>query len=141
MRAGIGSTFIYNIVITFIIVIFAFLAASLSYAKAYKVNSAITNSIEKYEGYNKYSASDIDRILQTMGYRTEIDNYISCPRKDGKRAINNMSSEHRFCIYQYSDGAGYRSYGIMTFISFDVPLIGGAFDIPIYSRTIRLYNF
>lgn len=141
MREGIGSVFLYNIIIVFIVIIFAFLAGTLSYAKAFKVNSRIVNEIEKYEGYNALSEAEISNILTTIGYRTEDDNFISCPFKDGKSALNAAISNHRYCVYEYDEGDNYRSYGIMTFISFELPVIKGVFDIPIYARTVRLYNF
>ena len=51
MREGIGSVFLYNIIIVFIVITFGFLSASLSYMKAFKVNGKIANALEKYEGY------------------------------------------------------------------------------------------
>ena len=68
MKEGIGSIFLYNIVIIFIVVVFAILAATLTYYKAFKVNTKIINSIEKFEGYNNLAIADIDNKLLTTGY-------------------------------------------------------------------------
>ena len=38
MREGIGSVFLYNIIILFVIIVFGLLSATISYYKAFKVN-------------------------------------------------------------------------------------------------------
>ena len=63
MKQSISTSFMLNIVIIFIILVFAFLAGTLSYTKAFRVNSKIVNELEKYEGYNDLSKREIDRIL------------------------------------------------------------------------------
>lgn len=139
MREGIGSAFLYNIIIVFIIMVFAFLAGTLSYAKAFKVNTRIVTAIEKYEGYNNLANVEINKILQTLGYRTG-DNR-NCPPRDGKNALTHIPANYRYCVYEFDEGNSYRSYGVVTYISIDIPIIGGVIQIPVYSRTIRLYNF
>lgn len=139
MRESIGSAFLYNIIIVFIVMVFAFLAGTLSYAKAFKVNTKIVSAVEKYEGYNTLAGNEIEKILQTLGYR--IGSNKNCPTRDGKHAISTVSSNYRYCVYEYNEGNGFRSYGVVTYISIDMPIIGGLFQVPIYSRTIRLYDF
>ena len=60
MKESIGYTVTLNIVITFIIIVFAFLSAALIYFKSNKVSNVITETIEKYEGYNVYAKNEID---------------------------------------------------------------------------------
>jgi hypothetical protein len=139
MREGIGSVFLYNIIITFIIIVFAFLAGTLSYTKAFKVNTKIVSAIEKYEGYNNLSNNEINKALQTLGYRISTNN--TCPKRDGKSAMTNLSNNYKYCVYEFSEGKGYRTYGVVSYISIDIPIIGGLLQIPIYSRTIKMYNF
>lgn len=139
MRESIGSTYLYNIIIVFIVIVFAFLAGTLSYAKAFKVNTKIVDSIEKYEGYNNLAVGEIDSKLNTLGYR--VGSNSNCPTKDGQTAITSISTNHRYCVYEFDEGKGYRSYGVITYISIDMPIIGGLLQLPIYSRTIRMYNF
>lgn len=68
MKKSIGYTVSLNIVIVFIVIIFVFICGAISYYKAYKVNSLIENSIEKYEGFNELSKREIDRSLSSLGY-------------------------------------------------------------------------
>ena len=68
MRESIGTSFTLNFIVLFIFLVFAFLAGTLSYYKAYRVNNYIINAIEKYEGYNEYSKAEIQKGLTTIGY-------------------------------------------------------------------------
>lgn len=140
MRESIASTFLYNIIIIFIVLAFVFLAATLSYSKAFKVNSRIVNSIEKFEGYNRLSATEIDLVLQSIGYRR---GPLQCKRRDGKEAMDNITNNFQYCVYYYpNDGNEKRySYGIVTFMYIDIPIIRDIIKIPIYTRTDRLYRF
>lgn len=147
MREGIGSVVLYNIIIVFIVITFGFLAASLSYMKAFKVNGKIANSLEKYEGYNSLSDKEIAETLSGIGYRIATPD---CkPRKHNKYTYNPVSAgsykQHEYCIYEYTQGTdfegGYFSYGIETYIHLDIPIIGGFFKIPVYSESESIFKF
>ena len=60
MRESIGTSFMLNFIVLFIFLVFAFLAGTFSYYKAYRVNNYIVNSLEIYEGYNEYSKDQMD---------------------------------------------------------------------------------
>ena len=79
MSQSVGSVALYNIVIVFLVIVFAFLAATISYSKAFRVNSRIIFAIEKYEGYNQLSADQIEDVLETLGYTQ--DKNFTCPTR------------------------------------------------------------
>lgn len=147
MRESIGSVFLYNIIIVFIVITFGFLSASLSYMKAFKVNGKIANSLEKFEGYNWLSDQEIANTLLTIGYKTitpecpsrEHNGYTYQPVDAGNYKL------HEYCIYEYNNGidfeGGYFSYGIVTYIHLDIPIIGGMFKIPVYSESESIFKF
>lgn len=149
MREGIGSVFLYNMIIVFIVITFGFLSASLSYMKAFKVNGKIANSLEKYEGYNTLSDREITDTLTTIGYRVKTPNCVS--RKHNGVSYNPVSDlaskSHDYCIYEYMSkkngdySGGYFSYGIVTYIYLDIPVLGGTFRIPVYSETEPIFKF
>ena len=119
MKRSIGTTFMLNFIIVFIVVTFAFLSATLSYMKAFKVNTRIANAIEKYEGYNSLAIEEIER--------------------KGVEAIN--SSKFNYCVYDYGiDKNNYRKYGIITYINLDLPIVGNI-KIKVYSETEKMYNY
>jgi hypothetical protein len=139
MREGFGSIFLYNLIIIFIILVFAFLAGTLTYYKAFKVNNVIISAIEKYEGYNKLSNEEINRKLNILGY-TRASNE-TCPKKNNANAMKNISGMYNYCVYEFSEKSNFRSYGVITFITIDIPLINSILKIPVYSKTKLLYNF
>lgn len=143
MSGPIGHTFIYNIIILFIIIVFAFLAGIMSYYKAFKVNNGIVNAIEKFEGYNDASKNEIDRILGNLGYSSK---EAKCPDKYKEMGLSdNLNSDKRFqyCIYIDNEepGAGeYYSYGVLTYMNIDLPIIN-LIEIPIFTKTNQIYKF
>ena len=152
MREGIGSVVLYNIIIVFIVITFGFLSATLSYVKAFKVNGKIANALEKFEGYNSLSAAEIRDSLNTIGYRQE---QIECDTitHNGKTYIPvnengiSVSKIHEFCLYEYNDKGNndfegnYFSYGIVTYIHVDIPVLGGFFKLPVISESESIFKF
>ena len=144
MKEAIGSIPLYNFIIIFIVITFGFLSATLSYMKAFKVNSNIAKQLERYEGYNNLSEKEIDNILDTLGYRKSGSDSAKCKeKKSGGTLITGKNSSYPICIYRSNklDKYGYFHYGIVTYIFLDIPLLGGTFSIPVYSETERIYKF
>lgn len=151
MRESIGSVFLYNIVFIFLAIIFSFLMGTLIYHRAFKINNRIISVIEKYEGYNKYAIKEIDDQLADVGYPTGWDK--DCPDKRKGYSLENTPAKHsefkknyKYCVYYIgNDGADskgtYYSYGVVTYISFDIPIIGAFLKIPIYTESNRIFKF
>ena len=86
MKESISYSFLLNIVILFVFVAFAIIMGSLSYYRAFKANSIISESIEKYEGYNCLSKDEIEKKLATIGYKTPFN--VTCNSNDGQCEAN-----------------------------------------------------
>ncbi len=139
MRESIGSTFMYNIIAIFIVVVFAIIAGTMSYFKAFKVNSRIVGIIEKYEGYNDLAKNEISSLLKTMGYR-KIDG-VTCKTRRGSK-LYEQDPSHSYCVYLYCDEEDqykYR-YGVTTFITIDFPILTTFIKIPIYTETTGIHE-
>lgn len=77
MREAIGGTWIFQIVIFFILLFTGFMCLSINHSKAYNVKSEIIESIERYNGMNledidseDLALQDIVAALSTYSYRT-----------------------------------------------------------------------
>lgn len=143
MREGIGSISLYNIIIIFIAVTFALLAATMSYSKAFKVNSNIINALEIYEGYNDLSAAEIDRILLTLGYRKENNN---CGDKYNTLVDKGNNADFNFCLNLERENTKnyngrYFTYKVTSYMYFDLPIVGDAFKVPVTTKTSRIFCF
>lgn len=139
MKESLGSTFMYNIIAIFIVVIFAILAGTMSYFKAFKVSSRISGIIEKYEGYNDLAIEEINSVLSTLGYRW-VDGY-KCRQKDNAKLYQPKNS-FTYCVYLYCDEKDkneYR-YGVSSLITIDFPVIGRMIRVPIYTETQNLHS-
>lgn len=135
MKQGIGLTYTLNFVIVFILITFAFLFGIMSYYKAFKVNSRISNAIENHEGYNSLSEKEINNVLDSLGYRK---GSVGCSKRKSQES---KESNYAICIYEYPvNESGYFRYGIVTYIYIDLPLVN-EFKIPIYSETEKIYKF
>lgn len=140
MKEAIGSVPIYNFIIIFILITFGFLIATLSYMKAFKVNSRISIALEKYEGYNSLSKQEINNTLGNLGY---LIGKAKCP--DRKGATKLETSDYQYCVYRYpagekTDKNGYFYYGVISYIYVDLPIVG-RFTIPVYHESERIYRF
>ena len=134
MNQSVSYTYLLNIIIIFILVAFMVLMGTLSYTKAFRVNSKIANAIEIWEGDNSCSQDEINRIINNYGYKKRIT---SCPKKSNKAG----TLKNGYCIYKFDDDDKHYSYGILTYMYIDIPVIGDILKIPVYSRTDRIYKF
>ena len=131
MKESISYTFLLNIIIVFIAISFFAIMGIISYSKAFRVNSKIINAIEINEGYNGYSIDNISKTLISYGYQKY---KVNCPTKDGQEAIYDASGQNGYCVYYFDQGDTY-SYGVITYMYFDFPVVGRFFRIPVYTKT------
>ena len=151
MKESIGYTVTLNVVITFIIIVFAFLSAALIYFKSNKVSNVITETIEKYEGYNYIAQNEIETKLNSLGYNKKpVDcskYYARIDNTECKYATidgNVFDGKDGYCIFvcdEIVDGEKYYYYKISTNMMLNIPIINDILDIPIFSNTNRLYDF
>lgn len=143
MRESIGSIALYNFIIIYIILVFAILSAMISYNKAFKINSRIIGSIEKYEGWNEGAQKEADRYLGSFGYR-ERDRYFRCPENNDERTNLGNGSVYQYCVYydetEDPKETGYYRYSVVTYIYADLPIVGN-FSLPIWGKSNRIYKF
>lgn len=138
MKQGVGFTATINIIMIFIVVTFAFLAATLSYYKAYKVNNAISDSIEKYEGYNDLAKEEISQKLKALGYHKGNS---GCKSNTTNGIESNNDSKYDYCIeYQGINNNNYK-YKITTYLVIDIPIGNLFIKLPIKSTTENIYYF
>lgn len=140
MKESIGYTVTLNIVITFIIVVFAFLSAAIIYFKSNKISNVVMYSIEKYEGYNELSINEIGAKMESLGYtKSSIKcskDYKECPltKESAGQGTNG------YCVYECNEG-NYYFYRVRTNMMINIPIINNILNIPIYSNTNYIYDF
>lgn len=149
MSGPVGHTFIYNLIIIFIVIVFGFLAGTMSYYKAFKINNRIVSSIEKFEGYNNSekggSIAEIDRTLMTFGYSLD---KIECKAEyKGMKLVEASNLQtvnpYKYCIYMENPNPAkgtYYRYGVLTYMNMNLPFVN-KINIPIFTKTNNIYKF
>lgn len=157
MKESVGYTVSLNIMFTFIVIVIAFLSAALIYFKSNKVGNVITETVEKYEGYNKYAKSEIKTKISSLGYNRKKVNCRKYYSKIGgterqKNCTLQLNNNGRgltdgsdgYCVFfcrELYDGEWYYYYKISTNMMLNIPIINNLLDIPIFSNTNRMYDF
>lgn len=149
MREAIGNSFIVNLLLVFLGVMCIVFVGSISYSKAFKVKNRIIYVIEKYgewpeHAYDNYVQDEIDMSLRQIGYplATKIGN---CSRYATGSEVEVLYGDdptdlgYHYCILKYENDKGVY-YGVVTFMHFDIPLIGGLLEFPVYGETKSLYG-
>ena len=162
MNESIGNALLFNLVITFVIVLSGLFIGSMAYTKAFKVKNKIIEEIEK-QGENSSTpetayADAQDEIYDWLsssgekgrgiGYKKNLNSsqQIFCPQYKGVDAIN-KTGDYEYCVYFIdtcnnggdSDKCG-KYYHVTTYMYFDVPIIGSTLKFPISGSTKVIYN-
>lgn len=147
MREAIGGTWIFSIVIVFIVLFTSFLAISVNYSKAFKVKNGIVNIIEKREGISDATVDEISDYLNSVGYLV----YSICPdyvasqsneSAHGFEASNTNSRKFKYCIARTEDTSGNIKktyYKVTVFFRVDLPIMGEIFTFPVTGETKPIY--
>jgi len=158
MRESIGSTWLTGIIITFIAIFSGFLAYSISYTKAFRVENQIINIIEQKEGFSEFKSSnsnvvirnaseadlkadssaegEIFKYVKALGYNYTMFDNGSNPCKEGKL------KDGGYCLvkYCYKNGDTVKThYKVTTYISLSIPVINVGINIPISGETKSIY--
>ena len=141
MRETIGSTWIFYLVIIFVLIFASYLALTLNYSKAFRVKNEILTIIEKNEGFNDNAYKTINNYLGANNYQE----YGYCPSgwKGVKRLDGTYESledvedgtKYAYCLKKiigYHASMPQRAYyKIRLFFKFDLPIMGqiSTFDV------------
>ena len=139
MREGIGSAFVYSIVIFMVGIILLLIVGSIGYSKAFKVNSRIIDIIEANDGYNNVAEQEVFEALSSIGYK--VSNNVTCPKLDdsyGNYEVIKPSLNYEYCVYKHSDNKRGDYYTVLTYMYFDFPVIGDHIKLKVFNQTKTL---
>ena len=151
MREAIGGTWLFGLVITFIVFFASFLAVSINYSKAFNVKNNIVDIISRYEGNNCNSRKQIVEYLRDVGYLVSG----KCSEKDTNGdGMNdnigyNLNGEHvssnkaYYCISSASTMSATsiekKYYQVEIFFKIDLPIIGDLTSFRINGETEYIF--
>ena len=150
MRQAIGSTWVMQLVIIFMLIFVAFLALTINFTKAFKIKNELVTMIEKYEGIG-YGDTGAMKIIN---HYLEYNNYTvrgSCEEgiETGILDLHNNTSEvaesgkkYFYCVKKISTGRDSlpdrAKYQIRIFFHFSIPVIGDIFTFSVEGTTIDI---
>lgn len=147
MREAIGGTWLFGLVITFIVFFASFLAISVNYSKAFNVKNNVVDLISKYEGNNCNARKNIGKYLNDVGYLVTGE----CKNVDGVDYIpydlngNEVTGSTRgyYCVAKDNTGSSTdidkSYYRVMVFFRVDLPVIGNLTTFRIKGETESIY--
>ena len=142
MREAVGGTWIFTIVIVFIVLFSSYLAISINYSKAFRVKNGIINIIEQNEGMNSKARTKIAEYLKGYGYNV----YGKCPSNSdikytGYEPSLNKTS-YKYCVAKKtsnSDNFEKTYYTVAVYFRLDLPIVGNIFTFPVTGETKAVY--
>lgn len=146
MREAIGGTWLFTIVIVFIVLFSSYLAISVNYSKAFKVKNGIVDLIEQNEGLSSETQTQISNYLDKTGYFV----YGECNSKAGEKGYesNGAGNNYKYCIVKTNAAneelvAGSTVerayYKVKVFFRLDLPVLGDIFTFPVTGQTKAIY--
>ena len=135
MREAIGGTWIFGIVVTFIVLFSSYLAISVNYSKAFHVKNEMVSIIEKYEGFNSSAQEAIETYAAGYGYGVRG----SCSGRG--QGFDSSDGKSKYCIACTSTNDSLKKsyYTVTVFFKLDLPIIGNIFTFPVTGSTKSIH--
>lgn len=137
VRDAFGGSFMIKIILVFIVIFVSFMAAAVTYAKAFRVKNGVINILEQnqYNGQINKVQDKIDTYLGSVPYSERNDTTIGhCNNAGGKMTGNGA------CIVP-KGGNNNKYYQVIVYISISLPFfhLNPIFPISGETKTIT-YN-
>ena len=145
MRDAFGSTFMFKLIIIFLVFYVSFMTIAVSYAKVFRIKNEVINILEQYQfdsnnlsEWNNIVNGKVDPYLSSFGYKYTNNAAISkiCNDKHGRLSDNGV------CIVRNDLGRSGRSvyYNVIVYLVISFPIFSQDFVIPITGETTTI-NF
>ncbi len=149
MRQAIGTTWLMQLVIIFMLIFVAFLALTINFTKAFKIKNELITMIEKNEGLSSGedgTISLINNYLSHNGYmvKGKCDNseYGVSSLNSDSIEVANSNETYFYCIKKTSFGTpAYperAKYTVRIFFHFSLPIIGDLFTFTSEGMTVDI---
>ncbi len=149
MRQAIGSTWIMQLVIIFMLIFVAFLSLTINFTKAFKIKNEMISMIEKYEGLGSGENSALTLINNYLKYNNygvlgscENDEYGVLSLDTGSMEMARSGEKYYYCVQKEDTsllGLPDRArYHVRIFFHFSLPIIGDIFTFSSEGTTIDI---
>lgn len=139
MRDAFGGTFMFKIIIIFIVFYVTFMAIAANYAKVFKIKNNVINILEQSQ-FNYNDANDWNGIVNNGKISTYLSS-VAYNHKDNDNIVNDCRnragqlSSNGVCIRGESLGKSSAYYEVTVYMVVSFPLFSIDFVIPISGET------
>jgi len=150
MKQAITGSWVYVIVLIFMVIMIAYVAISINYSRAFELSENIIKEIEMQEGFNDKSRKNI-AILFKQHNTTVKHGCGNDPKNDmiyygvnvagSNIAENDDSKKYDYCVARSDvtiSGTTKYYYSTKVFFSFSLPVLGDLFAFTIPGETSGL---
>ncbi len=162
MREAIGNTFLFNVIIVFVVIFIIIFAGSSSYSKAAKVkNTIIDILVQNADEIGPDSTrlpntvtNKINAELKNIGYRVNPNKTQTCRLRvdsegtstngtsssEAKRTAQLLTptSDYRYCVWRIPSERGYY-FKVTSYMYFEFPLVS-VIEYPIEGESRVIYD-
>lgn len=139
MREATGNTFMFYVIIVFILLVMLILMGSISYSKAFKAKNKIIRMIEDNRGFDEEVKEQIDEYLHSSGYRLSTAFTKNCPSPKDEQSQIQDKDRYLYCVYSTDTIRG-TYYSVVIYMRFEIPIISGLLEFPVSGDTRTIYN-
>ena len=153
MKESIAQSFIISLILFFFGILVLLLFGSINYSKAYKAKNRIITIIEKYGSLTDDAKKEISDNLQKGGYQTVLERTnigtkcqkfvknLGCAKLVYPVAGDGTGGRHhQYCVIEVNSSSIGNYYQVITFMKFNVPIIGDVLEFPVKGETKVLYD-
>lgn len=144
MRTAISGTWVYAIVLIFMVVLIAYVAVTINYANTFEKSADVIKIIEEGEGYNARTREKIEKYLrgnnQTAKHKCNLNTLekgcaIGVNGTHVTRITAGNNEKYDYCISRNVttvEGKTTVYYQVSLFFNFSLPVLGDlwAFNVP-----------
>lgn len=140
MRESMGTTWVFSLVLAFIMIFAGFLTLIITYSDVATRKNDVVEIIQKYEGFTSISQPLVNNVLLGTGYtgtgRCPEDYFAAVTSEIGGSKPSTQISN--YCV-QRVESNGKTKYNIILFFKFNLPVLGDLFTFNITGQTGNIH--
>lgn len=145
MKESIGSTYLFEIVIVFVLLFTGYLCLSINYARSYQIKDSIINVIERNKGLNDVAKKQIKNYLSDVGFRTigKCGDGYTAYDVDGKEMTDGKGV---YCVRKIISQSGTEElperayYQVNVFYQLDLPIFNSVFSFKTIGDSYQIHK-
>ena len=135
MKTAIAGTWVYAIVLVFMVIMIAYVAITINYANTFEMSADVIKIIEEGEGFNSKTRPKIEQYLKCNMNTLNKDCIIGVNGSTYTKITGSDNSKYDYCISRKKmtmDGKTTIYYQVSVFFDFSLPVLGDlwSFNVP-----------